>query len=270
MLYIIATPIGNLKDITYRAVETLGKVNYILCEDTRTSSVLLKHYNINKPLYAYHKFNEKAGIAKIVADLQSGLDIALISDAGTPIISDPGFDLLNAVIEAGLPYTALPGPSAVINAVVLSGFAAPFTFVGFLPSKNTERRELLKDLKDQKHTMVFYCSPYDLEKDLFEMSEVFGDRKIAVVREMTKIYEEVVFSTLEKGYGGKVLGEFVLLVSGATNNESPLNALSVEEHLQFYVNLGYKKSDAIEMVARERGMKKNEVYKHSFDLPVDR
>lgn len=261
MLYIVATPIGNLKDITYRAVETLQSADYILCEDTRTSSVLLNHYEIKKPLVSYHKFNEKESLNKIITDLKNGYNIALISDAGTPCISDPGAILVNSLIENDLEYTIIPGASAFINAFVLSGFSHPFTFIGFLPNKNSEKKELLIEYKDHKNTLIFYCSKHDLNKDIEELHGVFGDRKIAVVSEITKMFERVEFSTLKEGYNGTLKGEFVLVVEGKTEDDSPLNMLSVEEHLEFYLNLGYKKSHAIDMVSSDRKMKKNEVYK---------
>lgn len=264
MLFIVATPIGNLKEITIRAKETLQNVDYILCEDTRTSGVLLKELGISKHLVAYHKFNEKQQLEKIITDLKNDKDIALISDAGMPCISDPGAILVNELIKQKLPYTVISGPSAFVNAFVLSGFSAPFTFFGFLPSKPSEKRELLKEIKDYKTTLIFYSSPYDLKKDIEDLYNVLGDRKICVVRELTKIYEEVVFSTLKEGYNGTLKGEFVLLVEKAQDSFNPLNNLSVEEHLDFYLNLGYKKQDAIEIVAKERNMKKNEVYKHTF------
>ena len=270
MLYLVATPIGNLKEFSSRAIEVLNGVDYILCEDTRTSSVLLQNYNIKKPLMAYHKFNEKQQLQSIVTDLKKGKDLALISDAGMPGVSDPGNILVNEAIEQGLEYTVVSGPSAFVNAFVLSGFSAPFTFVGFLPNKPSEKKELLMHLQTMESVLIFYCSPYDLQKDLTDLYAILGERKICVARELTKKFEEISFSTLSQGYTGKVKGEFVVVVDKPQQNDSPLNALSVEEHLEFYINLGYKKPDAIEMVARERGMKKNEVYKHTFDIPVTR
>ncbi len=261
MLYIVATPIGNLKDFSFRAKEVLLNVDYILCEDTRTSSVLLNEYNIKKPLIAYHKFNEKQELEKIIFDLQRGLNIALISDAGTPCISDPGAILVNELILKGLDYTVIPGATAFVNAFVLSGFSAPFTFVGFLPNKNSEKREVLKEYKEYKNTLIFYNSKYDLLADMEDMYNVFGDRKVAVVGDITKLHEKIEFTTLSKGYSGTIKGEFAVVVEGKTEEDNPLNMLSVAEHLEFYINLGYKKSDAIEMVSADRKMKKNEVYK---------
>lgn len=261
MLYIVATPIGNLTEITYRAVQALKQVDYILCEDTRTSSVLLKEYDIKKPLMSYHKFNEREQLNKIITDLKNGSDIALISDAGMPCVSDPGNILVNECIAQNLDYTVLSGASAFVNAFVLSGFETPFTFVGFLPQKNTDKKELLKQLKNNKTTLIFYSSPYDLQKDLDSLYQILGERKVCIARELTKKFEEVVFIDLSQGYNGVLKGEFVVVVQKGGDEDSPLNQLSIEEHLDFYLNLGYSKSDSIEMVAKERNMKKNEVYK---------
>ena len=271
MLYIVATPIGNLKEITIRALEALQSVDYILCEDTRTSAVLLNEYNIKKPLVAYHKFNEAQNMVKIIEHLQQGKEIALITDAGMPGISDPGNRLINALIENNLPYTVISGASAFINAFVLSGFSAPFTFVGFLPSKNSDRKELLKDLKDYKSALVFYESPHDIHHTLAELYAVFGDRKFFIARELTKKFESLYHGTLSNGYDGNTKGEFVLVVAGNDEaSQSPLMALSVEEHLKFYLDLGYMKNDAIEIVAKERNLKKNEVYKIATKFTVSR
>lgn len=261
MLYIVATPIGNLKDISKRAIETLMSVDYILCEDTRTSSVLLKHYDIKRPLMSYHKFNETQQLQKVITDLKNNVDIALISDSGMPAISDPGQILVKSVIENDLKMTVIPGASALINAFVLSGFDAPFTFVGFLPNKTSDKKQLLKELKNYASTLIFYVSPYDVKKQMQDLLMILGDRRVAVVRELTKTFEEVEHTTLKLGYTKTIKGEFVLVVEGKVQDDNPLNALSVEEHLDFYINLGYDKRDAIEMVSKDRKLKKNQVYK---------
>lgn len=268
MLYIIATPIGNLKDITLRALEQLKAVDYILCEDTRTSGKLLKHYEISKTLYSYHKFNEKQQLDKIINDLKQDKEIALISDAGMPAISDPGKILIDEIIKNNLELTVLPGATAFVNAFLLSGFSTPFTFVGFLPNKNKDKRELLKEYKNYKSTLIFYSSPHNLSGDMEDLFLLLGDRKVAVVREITKLYEEVTFTTLKDGYNGTVKGEFVLVVEGMVNEESPLNMLTIKEHLEFYINIGYTKSDAIKLVSADRKISKNEVYKEATLIPV--
>lgn len=259
MLYIVATPIGNLKDITFRAVETLKAVDYIICEDTRTSLTLLNAYEIKKPLFSYHKFNEKEKVDKIIADLKEGKDIALISDAGMPCVSDPGNILVNACIESGVEYTCVSGASAVINAFVLSGYSAPFTFIGFLPEKKSEIKALLEDYKNSKSTLIFYVSPHSLEKTIAELYSNLGDRKFTAVREISKRFEEIVAGTLKEGYTGTIKGEFVLLVRPC--EETKEFNLSIEEQLEEYLSGGMDKNEAIKIVAKERGLKKNDVYK---------
>lgn len=265
MLYFVATPIGNLKDITFRAIEVLKNCDYILCEDTRTSSVLLKHYDINKPLYSYHKFNEQQQKNKVVSDLKDNKNICVISDAGMPCISDPGFVLLQEVIKEKLEYTVIPGASAGLMAFVLSGFNVPFTFIGFLPNKKQETMNLLKEVKDYKSTLIFYVSPHNIEENFKVMFEVLGNRKVAVTRELTKAFEEVNFTTLKDGYSGVVKGEFVLVVEG-NNGTNEFENLTIVEHIQHYINLGFSKNDAIKIVAKERNIKKSEVYKEATQL----
>ena len=259
MLYIVATPIGNLKDITFRAVETLKSVDYIICEDTRTSLTLLTAYEIKKPLFSYHKFNEKEKVGKIIEDLKEGKNIALISDAGMPCISDPGNVLVTACIQNAVEYTCISGASAVINAVVLSGISAPFTFIGFIPDKKGEAKKLLEDFKDSKSTLIFYVSPHSLEKTISLLFENLGDREFVAVREISKKFEEVFHGTLKEGYGGLVKGEFVLLVK--PQKEEVCFELSIEEQLDNYIKSGMEKNEAIKRVAKERNLKKNEVYK---------
>lgn len=266
MLYIVATPIGNLGEITFRAVEVLSKVNYILCEDTRTSKVLLDKYEIKNKCVAYHKFNENKQVEMIVNDLKNGLDIALISDAGMPGISDPGNILVNALIANDLKYTVVSGPSALINAFVLSGYSTPFTFIGFLPEKNSAKNELLQELSNYKSSLIFYISPHNLTETFEILSKNLGDKNCCIVREISKMFEEVAFSTLQKGFEGTEKGEFVLIVEGANNDQNELNNLTIEEHLKYYLNLGESKNNAIKLVAKDRNLKKNDVYKIAVDL----
>lgn len=260
MLYIVATPIGNLGEITYRAIEVLNNVKYILCEDTRTSKVLLNKYDIKNKCVAYHKFNENEKVMQIVEDIKSGLDIALISDAGMPGISDPGNILVNKLKEKKLKYTVISGPCAFVNAFVLSGYSTPVTFVGFLPEKNSARNKLLEELSIYESTLIFYISPHNLT-DTFEiLSKSLGNRECAVVREISKMYEEITFTTLDDGYTGVNKGEFVLVVKGNETKENPLKDLTIEQHVQFYIEKGFSKNDAIKQVAKERNLKKNDVY----------
>ncbi len=258
MLYLVATPIGNLKEITYRAIEVLNEVDYIACEDTRTSKVLLDHYNIKKRLVAYHKFNEQKASKDIIDDLKSGKNIALISDAGMPGISDPGAVLVSQLISEGLEYTVVSGPSAFTNAFVLSGFPTPMTFVGFLPDSNVDREKLLGKLSRYESTLIFYCSPYAIEKDLEIMYNIMGDREICVVREISKKFEEVNFSTLKEGFTGTIKGEFVVLVKPKENEKS----LDLDKNLQILLDMGLTKTEASKVIAKVSGLKKGDIYKN--------
>ena len=265
MLYLVGTPIGNLKEFNNYAIEILSGVDYILCEDTRTSSVLLNHYQIKKPLKSYHKFNEREMINKVVTDLQQGKNVALISDAGMPGISDPGNILVNAVIKEDLDYTVISGPCALINAFIMSGFPTPFTFIGFLPEKNTDKNNLLMQYKNVYGSLIFYVSCHNIDKDFETLYSVFGDKPVCVVRELTKMYEEKTFTTLKEKYNGDTRGEFVLIVNNL-KEENTLNELSIVDHLKHYINMGASKQDAIKYVCADRGIKKQEVYKIAVEL----
>ncbi len=264
MLYIVATPIGNLGDITYRAVEILQSVDFILCEDTRHSVPLLKKYGISKPLYSYHKFNEKESVENIKERLLKGESAALISDAGMPGISDPGAVLIKEAISEGIDYTVIPGPCAAVNALVLSGLNTDkFLFFGFLPEKSSKKEEELKKLSDCEYTLIFYISPHSAEKDISVLYKFLGNRKAVVLREMTKIFEERVEFNLKDGYPGELRGEFVLAVEGAAGTFD-FTDLTVEEHINAYVSAGYSLMDAVKKTARDRGVAKNEIYKHTL------
>ena len=218
-LYIVPTPIGNLEDMTLRAIRVLGEVDFILAEDTRTSSVLLKHYNIDKPLRSHHKFNEHATVASVREAIEAGRDVALISDAGTPGISDPGFLLVRTCVEAGIEVETLPGATAAITALVQSGFPCDrFCFEGFLPQKKG-RQKRLTELESESRTIIFYESPFRVVKALEQFAEHFGaERRVAVVREITKKFEQTVRGTLAeaiahfKSHPPK--GEFVIVLAG--------------------------------------------------------
>ena len=218
-LYLVPTPIGNLEDMTLRAIRVLGEVDFILAEDTRTSSVLLKHYNIDKPLRSHHKFNEHATVASVREAIEAGRDVALISDAGTPGISDPGFLLVRTCVEAGIEVETLPGATAAIPALVQSGFPCDrFCFEGFLPQKKG-RQKRLTELESESRTIIFYESPFRVVKALEQFAEHFGaERRVAVVREITKKFEQTVRGTLAeaiahfKSHPPK--GEFVIVLAG--------------------------------------------------------
>lgn len=262
MLYIVATPIGNLKELTYRAVEVLMSCEYILCEDTRTSKILLDNYNIKKPLKSYHKFNESKASLEVIQDLKLGKDIALISDAGMPGISDPGNVLINKLIEEDLEYTVVSGASAMVNAFVMSGFQPPFTFVGFLPDNNSKCNKLLESLTAVKTVLIFYCSPHSLQEDISKLFEILGDRKACVIREISKKFEEKTFITLKEGYNGTVKGEFVVVVDKP--NEEKSTSEDLNHDLQILLDMGLSKSDASKVLAKAKGLKKNDIYQNAI------
>jgi len=218
-LFIVATPIGNLADITVRALDILKKVDIIAAEDTRHTKKLLTHYDIHRPLMSFHEHNEQKGVAKVIDMLKEGSSVALVSDAGTPSISDPGFRLVREAVAEGMNIEMIPGPSAVISALSISGLPTDqWTFVGFLNDKEGKRKKKLEELKDYGHTIVFYVSKWKVEKVLSDMLEIFGDRQAAFCRELTKLHEEVVrepLSALLARFKEKeVKGEITLVVEG--------------------------------------------------------
>ena len=265
MLYIVGTPIGNLKELTFRAKEVLESVDYIACEDTRTSGILFSHYNIKKPTISYHKFNETQRLEKIITDLKDGKNIALVSDAGMPGISDPGNILVNKLKEENIEYTVISGPSALINSFVLSGFQTPFTFIGFLPEKNKDKKELLKEVSIYNSTLIFYVASHDIHSFFETALKELGDRNVCVVRELTKKFEEKVFTTLSLGYNSVEKGEFVVLIEKQENKQNKFQNLTIEQHVQSYMNSGLTKNDAIKQVAKDRNVKKNDIYKLFVD-----
>ncbi len=265
MLYFVATPIGNLKDISYRAIEVLNSVDEIACEDTRHSLTLLKAYDIKKPLFSYHKFNEREMVDRICTKLQEGKNIAVISDAGMPAISDPGNILAKELFERGIEYTVIPGACAYISALVLSGLdTSKFCFLGFLPQKNGERKEFLEGYKNLDMTLGFYCAPHDVAKDIADIYSVFGDRVAVAVKEITKIHERAERFMLSEGLPSEPKGEYVLLVEGAKITNDLLN-LSEEEHIKKYIAEGMDKKEALKKVAKERGVSKSSLYKYTIE-----
>lgn len=267
MVYFVATPIGNLKDISFRAIETLKEADVIFCEDTRHTIKLLNAYEIKKPLYACHKFNEAEAAAKILERSRAGEKVAVVSDAGTPVVSDPGNTVCKVLKEAGEPYTLIPGASAFVAALVLSALDADrFAFIGFLPDKASEKRAVLEKYKELDLTLCFHSAPQDVDKDIKAMYEVFGDRKAAAVREITKIHEEAVNFNLKDGLPGEKRGEYVLVVEGATETENPLNALSEVDHIRHYMAAGLDKKEALKRAAKDRGVSKSDLYPFSIDL----
>ncbi len=265
MLYFVGTPIGNLKDISLRAIEVLKSVDEIACEDTRHSIGLLNAYEIKKPLFSYHKFNEKESGEKLIEKLKAGKNIALITDAGMPVISDPGNILVNMLIENGLEFTVIPGACAFVSALVLSGLdSSKFCFLGFMPQKASERKEFLEKYKDLDMTLIFYSAPHDITKDIESIYKVFGDRKAVAVKEITKLYENAEHFNLANGLSKEPKGEYVLLVEGGEKVNQNL-ALTEKEHIELYIKQGYDKKEALKMVAKERGVSKSSLYKYTIE-----
>lgn len=267
MVYFIATPIGNLKDISLRALETLRAADVIFCEDTRHTLKLLNAYDIKKPLKSCHKFNEREAAERIIAAAREGGEIAIVSDAGMPVVSDPGNIVCAALKEVGIQYTVIPGANAFLSALVLSAMPAErFAFIGFLPDKAGEKKRVLEKYKNLDMTMCFHSAPQDVDRDISAMYSVFGDRKACAVREITKLHEEAAEFTLAAGLAGEKRGEYVLLVAGAEESECPLNGLSEREHILHYMRGGMDKKDAVKKAAKDRGLSKSDMYKFSLDL----
>ncbi len=265
MLYFVGTPIGNLKDISFRALEVLKSVDEIACEDTRHSLGLLNAYDIKKPLFAYHKFNENEAGQKLVAKLKEGKNIALITDAGMPVISDPGNILVNLLVENGLEFTVIPGACAFVSALVLSGLdSSRFCFLGFLPSKTGEKKEFLEKYKNLDMTLIFYSAPHDVKKDIESIYNAFGDRRAVTVREITKLHESVDRFNLSENLSYEPKGEYVLLVEGGKQENKNLE-LSEKEHIELYIKQGIDKKEALKKVAKERGVSKSSLYKYTIE-----
>lgn len=269
-LYICATPIGNLSDITLRVLDTLNEVDLIAAEDTRHTLKLLNHFNIKKPLVSYFEHNKQYKGIKIINELKSGKNVALVSDAGTPIISDPGEQLVKECIENDIEIVSLPGPCAAVTAMTLCGLDSKrFLFYGFLSHKKQDKIKELKELKSNKYTLVFYEAPHKLLSTLECMKEVFGNRNITILREMTKKFEEALRFTIDEAisyYNEKEpKGEYVLTVSGnLEENDNEFLNLSIEEHIDYYVKLGMTKKEAIKKCAEDRDIPKREVYNISM------
>lgn len=261
MIYFVATPIGNLKDITLRALEVLRAVDLIACEDTRHSRTLLAAYDIKKPLVSYHKFNERESGEKLIAEALAGREIAVITDAGMPAVSDPGEALVRRAIDAGVPYTVVPGASACLSALVLGGLpAARFAFLGFLPEKASERRRLLERYAGLDATLIVYSAPHDAEKDVADLLAVLGNREAAAVREITKLHETAARFRLADGLPEPPRGEYVLLVEGARRGDDPMLALSPEEHITALIDGGMEPGEALKAAAKARGVTKSALY----------
>jgi 16S rRNA (cytidine1402-2'-O)-methyltransferase len=264
LLYLIATPIGNLSDFSFRAVETCQKCDYLLCEDTRRSSILLKHYDIHKPLKSYHLFNESAKLNQVLKDLESGLEIGLISDGGTPALCDPGELLVKTCREKQLPITTIPGPCALIQALISSGFPThPFQFLGFMPRKETEILHILPSIFSYPGTSIFYESPQRLLSTLLVISRIAPETQVAVARELTKTYEEVLsFSALEAHahfLEKPVKGEVVLLIKGMEESFASKEPKELVDELIATYKISL--TEAIKTAAHLLKMPKQNIYK---------
>jgi len=275
MLYLCATPIGNLEDITLRVIRILKEVDYVVAEDTRHTLRLLNHFEISKPLISYHQHSRSERAEEIISLVENGNKVALVSDAGMPGISDPGEELVKLGRERGIPITILPGPTAGLSALVLSGFPGRrFVFEGFLPHDKRERIRILRQLAEEERTIILYVAPHDILVTLSDLNKYLGNRKIAVVRELTKIYEEVLIFNIEDAIGyfkqNAPRGEFVLIVEGSERKQEKMefDDITISEHILKYMDAGLSKKEAIKMVALDRKMPKSEIYKHSINLPV--
>ncbi len=270
-LYLCATPIGNLEDMTYRVVRTLGEVDLIAAEDTRNSIKLLNHFEIKTPMTSYHEYNKIEKGKKLVEKLQEGLNIALITDAGTPGISDPGEELVKMCYEAGIEVTSLPGAAACITALTLSGLSTRrFAFEAFLPTDKKEKQAVLHELENETRTIILYEAPHRLVRTLQELLESLGNRRVTVCRELTKKHETAFQTTLEEAVSyyeaNEPKGECVLVLEGKSREElkaeevARWEEMSIEEHMDYYMNQGIAKKDAMKMVAKDRGIGKRDVY----------
>ena len=271
-LYLVATPIGNLSDMSERAIKTLREVDFIAAEDTRNTGRLLSFFGISKMMVSYFEHNKRERGEIILERLIKGESCALVTDAGTPAISDPGEDLVKLCAENNVPVTSVPGCSAVVNALALSALpTGRFAFEGFLSTNKAERKKHLESAKNDTHTLIFYEAPHKLKTTLADMLSFFGDRKISLCRELTKINEEIMRTTLsgacEYYSANEPRGEYVLVIEGADKeqrDESFFSDMTVAEHIDYYVSSGMKKMDAIKAVAKDRDMPKNEIYKQSL------
>ena len=270
-LYLCATPIGNLEDMTYRVVRTLQEVDLIAAEDTRNSIKLLNHFEIKTPMTSYHEYNKIEKGRKLVEKLQSGVNIALITDAGTPGISDPGEELVKMCYEAGIEVTSLPGAAACITALTLSGLSTRrFAFEAFLPTDKKEKQAVLKELENETRTIVMYEAPHRLVRTLQELLDNLGNRRITVCRELTKKHETAFVSTIEEAVhyyeANEPKGECVLVIEGKSREElrqeevSKWEEMSIEEHMDYYMGQGIDKKEAMKLVAKDRGIGKRDVY----------
>lgn len=265
-LYLVATPIGNLGDITLRALETLKQVDCIACEDTRHTLQLLNHFEIKKPLISYYKQKEQEGSVQIMNLLDEGKNIALVSDAGMPCISDPGSVLVRKLLENGYSYTIIPGANACVSAIALTGVEGPFTFIGFLPEKNKERIDLLRSFKESSSNLVVYVAPHDVNRVLDDLFSALGDRKLGVVKEITKIHETVMIGSLQETRIESPKGEYVLVIGPEDKVQVMTSDADIKNKLVELISNGISKKDAIKEITNKYNVSKNLVYKLSLEI----
>ena len=270
-LYLCATPIGNLEDITYRVVRTLNEVDLIGAEDTRNSIKLLNHFDIKTPMTSYHEFNKYDKAKQLVEMMKEGKNIAIITDAGTPGISDPGEEVVRQCFEAGIQVTSLPGPAACITALTMSGQKTRrFCFEAFLPKDKKEKVAVLEELKNETRTIIIYEAPHRLARTLNELRETLGNRQLTLCRELTKKYEEADKTTIDQAiekYNEKEpRGEYVLVIEGKSQeeiqeeNKQKWESMTIEEHMEYYISQGNDKKSAMKLVAKDRGVSKRDIY----------
>ena len=267
-LYLVATPIGNLEDITLRAINTLKEVDLIAAEDTRHTMKLLNHLKKKKTLISYYKETEKIKSDILIEKIINGKNIALVSDAGTPAISDPGEEIIKKAIENNINIIPIPGACAFVNALICSGFSTKeFIFIGFLSKNAKDKKKKLEELKNENKTLIFYESPHKIKSTLENILEILGNRKIVLARELTKIHEEFIrgriLDILEKEQ--ELRGEFVIIVEGTEKKEEEkefLNSLTLEEHYKYYLNKNLDKKEIIKKIAKDRNKNKNEIYQY--------
>ena len=265
-LYIVATPIGNLEDITLRALRILKEVDLIAAEDTRQTLKLLNHFEISKPLISYHRHNEDIKSNILIEKLKNGENIALVSDAGTPGICDPGEDVIKKAIEENIEVIPIPGACALINALIASGLnTSEFLFFGFLPLNKKLRKEKFEEIKKSEKTIIIYEAPHKKKNTLQDLKDVINDRKIVLSRELTKIHEEFIRKNINELLDNidNLKGEMILIIEGnkkEKNEENELNFLSIEEHYKYYEKQGYDKKEIIKKIAKDRNVNKNEIY----------
>ena len=263
-LYIVATPIGNLEDITLRAIRVLREVDLIAAEDTRHTLKLLNHLEISKPLMSYHRHNEDVKTDILIKELKQGKQIALVSDAGTPGICDPGEEVIKKCIEEEIPIVPIPGACAMINALICSGLdTKEFVFIGFLPLNKKNRKEKLEEIKNTTKTMILYEAPHKLETTLKDLKQIIGNRKVVLARELTKVHEEYIRENIniliEKAK--ELKGEIVLIIEGVKKKEeNDLLQLSLQDHYKYYEEKGLSKKEIIKQIAKDRNVNKNEIY----------